>query len=287
MESIGWIVENYSNGQAFIRKIPFLGSVIKVQQPNLPIPLNELDKIAKKHHAVFLKLEPFAQPDTEIAQEIIKGGYKPDNFPLIPTKTIKINLLPTSDILFSNLEKDTRNCVRKTIKNELKVLNSIIDTQTVSNEIFVDAWQKNAKEKKFAGAQNKEIANLYTSFQSNHNSALIFVTDSQNNPLAGSLLLYSPQSKTTHYMHAFSTQEGRKSYAPYRLVWESILFAKNNWISDWFDLEGVHDPRYPKSTSQWKGFTHFKKGFGGTEFDYIGSFTKYYNPLFKLLSNLE
>jgi lipid II:glycine glycyltransferase (peptidoglycan interpeptide bridge formation enzyme) len=40
------------------------------------------------------------------------------------------------------------------------------------------------------------------------------------------------------------------------------------------DLEGIYDPRNPV-TKRWRGFTLFKRGFGGREVEYIGSFVKY------------
>jgi hypothetical protein len=62
MKSIGWEIGNFTNGQAFIRKIPILGSVIKIQHPQVPLPYGEIDLIAKQNKAVFLKIEPFSKP---------------------------------------------------------------------------------------------------------------------------------------------------------------------------------------------------------------------------------
>ena len=53
-----------------------------------------------------------------------------------------------------------------------------------------------------------------------------------------------------------------------------------------FDFEGIIDPRI-KATRRWHGFTHFKRGFGGEEVTYLGSFIKFYNPVIKLIFSLN
>jgi lipid II:glycine glycyltransferase (peptidoglycan interpeptide bridge formation enzyme) len=285
MKSIGWSVAEYSNGQAFVRTVPILGSVIKIQHPQLPIPYKEIHDLAKKNKAIFVKIEPYSLPNTEIVSELKGQGFKADSFPLLPPKTITIDLNQSEDALFSNLEKDTRNLIRRTIKDKLVIQNSGQHPETVTIQTFVKMWQENAHKKNFAGATDQEISGLFTNFTDTHNSQLIFILNGTE-ILAGSLIIHNRSANTSHYLHAFSTEKGRKLFAPYRLVWESILYAKNNLNATNFDLEGIYDERYP-STNRWKGFSHFKKGFGGTEKKYIGSFTKYYNPLFKIFSLLD
>jgi lipid II:glycine glycyltransferase (peptidoglycan interpeptide bridge formation enzyme) len=55
------------------------------------------------------------------------------------------------------------------------------------------------------------------------------------------------------------------------LVWEAIKRAKKMGCRT-FDFEGIDDPRFP--IRAWRGFSHFKKSFGGKEIDYPGCFKK-------------
>ncbi len=93
--------------------------------------------------------------------------------------------------------------------------------------------------------------------------------------LAGIILL--KHDKIMYYYYAFSSKEGQKLFAPYLLVWEGIKLAKKQGCQI-FDFEGIEDSRY-KSTKSWRGFTHFKKSFGGKEVEYPGSFSQYSNSL--------
>jgi lipid II:glycine glycyltransferase (peptidoglycan interpeptide bridge formation enzyme) len=70
--------------------------------------------------------------------------------------------------------------------------------------------------------------------------------------------------------------EGRSTLSQYTLLWNGILWAKKNGYKI-FDFEGIFDPRFPDKN--WKGFTHFKRSFGGEEVIYPGCYTKLRFPL--------
>lgn len=95
--------------------------------------------------------------------------------------------------------------------------------------------------------------------------------------LAGALILI--HDKISYYFHAASTPEGQKLSAPYLVVWEAIKLAKKKDCRV-FDFEGIYDERFP--IKSWKGFTHFKKSFGGKEVEYSKTSLKFYNPLLNL-----
>jgi len=84
------------------------------------------------------------------------------------------------------------------------------------------------------------------------------------------------QKKTAYYYYAFSSKEGRRKSAQYLLVWEAIKLAKKRGCKI-FDFEGIYDERFP--IKAWKGFSHFKKSFGGKIIQYPGCFVKYQLPL--------
>jgi lipid II:glycine glycyltransferase (peptidoglycan interpeptide bridge formation enzyme) len=57
------------------------------------------------------------------------------------------------------------------------------------------------------------------------------------------------------------------------LVWGAIKLGKKmNCLR--LDFEGIADERFPM-TKKWEGFSRFKRGFGGNEVKYIGSFKKF------------
>lgn len=75
LKSIGWNVERIGTTQIFIHKIPLIKrSVIKIQHPVGPIPLKEIDALAKKYGALFTIIEPHMAGYDE--QHFIEQNYK-------------------------------------------------------------------------------------------------------------------------------------------------------------------------------------------------------------------
>jgi lipid II:glycine glycyltransferase (peptidoglycan interpeptide bridge formation enzyme) len=270
MEALGWEVEKVDNCQIFIKKLPpGLGSFVKILRPNPPIPFGEIDKIAKKHKAWFVKLEPNETTNESriTNSELRRHGFRPSSWPLIPTKTFQIDLTRSKETLFKRCEKRARNAIRKADKMGLVIARS------KNIEQFCYLWTKNMRKKGDLLASGRGIEKLWQAFRKN--TYLLMAKRRGANKLLGGTLLIK-HGKKFHYMHAASSRQGNKLCASSLLLWESILLGKK-LNSQIFDLEGAYDPRFPKAQKGWKGFSHFKKGFGGKEVEYLGSFIKCYN----------
>ncbi len=277
MRSLGWIVEN----GFFIKKLWFT-SIIKAQH----FTHLDLEKI-KKYHPFLIKLEP----NVNFKFQILNFKFRKDNWPLIPSKTIILDLEKIS------LSKEIRYEIRKSEKNNLKI------EESKSQESFYKMLQETMKLGHWEIPIKKEVINLWKSFQSN-NSVLLFchpdecqdlstclsnpshsretlkqvqgdTWQAQHDtvPVAGCLLVW--HEDTAHYMYAALTKEGRKMGAAYFTLWEAIKFCQKKKLK-FLDLEGICDERYPDSTKNWKGFTAFKLQWGGKIVEYPGSFTKYF-----------
>jgi len=77
---------------------------------------------------------------------------------------------------------------------------------------------------------------------------------------------------TANYYHTWTSKHGRVSGAHYKLVWDSILQAKKEGLM-FYDFEGIYDSRWPQK--KWKGFTEFKKKFGGEVVQFPGSYFRW------------
>jgi lipid II:glycine glycyltransferase (peptidoglycan interpeptide bridge formation enzyme) len=84
---------------------------------------------------------------------------------------------------------------------------------------------------------------------------------------AGAVFLRT--SDTAYYWQAFTNKIGRRKHLQYKVLWEGIRWGKKNGCKN-FDFEGIFDDRFPNE--KWKGFSFFKKGFGGKEKKYPGAF---------------
>lgn len=270
MESLGWIVEKAGPANVFVRKLPILSflSVIKVQRYQA-IDWQALDKIVNKYHAILVRLEPrtLAPKGASSAYNLEPRGFRRDNWPLLPTKTLVIDL---GSISLDSLPKDTRYEIRKAEKRTVLIKNCSLQEESL--EIFIEFWHKNAWRKGFWVPLKKEIKNLATAFGKDTTFFMAYPKNSLT-PLAGALVCR--YQNTANYLYAFSTPEGRKISAAYLVLWKIIDFLKKKKVKH-LDLEGVYDERYPKQTKNWQGFTKFKMRWGGKVKEYPGSYTKYF-----------
>lgn len=293
MKAIGWEVESFGRSKAYIRKIPLLGSLIKIPRPNPPLSYSEIDKVAKKYKALLVKIEPnLALPagrqvshprGVNTNLKLTGNGYFEDNWAFAPTRTIRIDLKKSLEEILSKMEKETRYSIRLAQSKRLKVKSL---EKRESLEKFIEIYKQTAKRAHFWTGPLSELKLRWESFNKAKKGEIFLAFSEKDELLAGAMVFH--HDKTSYYYHAASTLEGRKMGAPSLIVWEIINKAKHEGCLI-LDLEGIKDPRIP-STKNWEGFSNFKRSFGGEEVEYIGSFSKYYVPLigpvFRLIQRL-
>lgn len=259
LQSTGWKVEKIDNTYIYLKKIPLLGWYAKIQRPNT-LSSNIIEVIQKKYNPFQFSIEPgVCSRHPEFVEGIKnlnfydKVGYFISNSPSLPTKTLQIDLTKSQNQLLKEMHPKTRYNVRLSEKKGLE-----IKKNTNIHEF--------AKLKGNFLSQKKNIIMLYNAFDKN---AHLLCAYKNNKLLAGILLLTTKD--TAYYMHAASTAEGNKLFAPTLLTWHTIQFAKKKRFKI-YDFDGIYDERFP--IKSWLGFTRFKKGFGGKELEYPGCFVK-------------
>ena len=283
-QSLGWKVEKLSGNYIYLKKIPLLGFIAKLQRPlhkTLPQQINDfcLEKRIKIFYLELLN-EPGIMPAPlrSARPGNRKSGLAKSKSCFLPSKTIQIDLKPPKKEIFNQFKKNTRYEVRSAEKQ------GVVVKKSDDIEMFANLWQKSARNRGMWLPLKKEIISLWKSFGPNAHLLFAYqkmsnVKCQMSNVLAGILLAHSPNS--SHYMYAFSTKDGNRASAPSLLVWEAIKRAKKEGCKI-FDFEGIYDERYP-NTRSWKGFTKFKEGFGGKVITYPETLVKYYNPIARLL----
>ena len=212
--------------------------IAKIQRANVPVNFPKIPGVW------MTKLEPinFGQ---------VPKGFRQDGWPLLASKTQRVDL---DDI---KPKKDCRYCLRKVLREKRKVLRNDFDG-------FYKLWKNAAGIKRLWIPSEKDFGFLVESFGKNCFCITI-------NNLAGAVVLV--HDKTAYYYYAGCLPAGKPLYLPYSVVWELMKEAKKRGCKTW-DWEGVYDERWPDKG--WKGFTHFKKGFGGEEVEFPGSFTRWF-----------
>lgn len=251
MRAIGWTVESIGGVNAFIKKIPFVGAVIKIQRPDKIPSEQSLQKLKEKYHAKRITIEP------SLDYEPRTMNYELLSDPYLPTKTIHIDLRPTEEKIFKRFTEAKRRAVRRAEKNK------IIVTQSTNIQDFIHLKNKSAGLLGFLTTTT--VKPLFEIFNPNHVAILCAYKENNKNPISTVLLLF--YERTAYYWQAAASSEGKKLAAPTLLVWEALKLAKSKKCT-LFDFEGIFDPRYPNLNKNWSGFTKFKQGFGGVEVEY-------------------
>jgi lipid II:glycine glycyltransferase (peptidoglycan interpeptide bridge formation enzyme) len=262
MQKIGWTAEWENGCFYYIKWLPLLGGIIKFQRPE-KIDHHDIESIAKKHRIFQIILEPKNEEQTTVLKA---KRFKLNKSPYLPSKTIHVHLNRPEEEIRMSLHQKTRYNIKIAQRNGIEVM------QSHDIDQFADFWQTCAKKQRgMFLSQKKEIKEIWKAFGENAN--LIFAY--HNKILTGAILLLHT-GDISYYMYAASTDDGKKLFVPTYLVWKAILQSK--WMgSQIFDFEGIYDDRFPLPT--WKGFSKFKKSWGGEEVMYPGCYIKWRLPV--------
>jgi peptidoglycan pentaglycine glycine transferase (the first glycine) len=267
-KSMGWIVETKNDVNYFIKKFPIVGSFIKIQRPK-EIDFKYIQSLKKKYRAFQIVIEPPLPDRDDSRLEAVhknpfdffyRNGFKKSKSPFLPSKTIFIDLTKNEKALLAEMHQKTRYNIKIAERNEVKII------RFKDIEMFINFWHICHQKRLLFLSQKKQMREIYKAFFKNSDILFAFKDDF---PVAALLLLHS--NKTSYYMYAASDDEGKSLFAPTLLTWEGIKLAKKRG-SHLFDFEGIYDNRFP--IESWKGFTRFKKGFGGTEVEFPPSYVK-------------
>lgn len=263
MESIGWKtlrVKEYPSSpkaslgadkiQIFVRKLGPV-AIAKLQRTGEDFPLENIENILRKNRVMMIRVEPMKGQKP--------SGYRVSNWPLLGTKTLRVDLRPDEKEIFNSFKKDCRYIIKK-----LLISNYLISNNNFND--FYQIWRQSAKRKNLWIPKKKEYESLIKAFGKNVFCLTV-------NDMAGALVL--THKEIAFYYYAGSTKEGTMLNLPYLIVWEAMREAKKRRCKIW-DFEGIYDTRWPNKG--WLGFSHFKKSFGGEETEFPGSFEKWRWP---------
>jgi len=271
MEKMGWKVEKIDNTYIFIKKLPLLPfSIAKVLRFKNLSSGNELKKIVKKHRVLFLKLHPFVLSNPGF--NLSTPGLMFDKAPLIPTKTIWVDLKKTEKQLLAEMKKKVRYSInfakKKIVKTKTISGNKITDKQL--ND-FYQIWSKNKPYNWLFKPSFNELKYLKESFGKKCFFVFAYKIKMEKKELISHVLILTSENMAFDWSGA-NTKLGRKFLAKSLILWEAIKESKNKGLKV-FDFEGIYDPRFHKAQKGWQGFSFFKKGFGGEEVEFSSPLT--------------
>lgn len=257
--SIGWKGHAIDDVYIISKKIPFFLSIAKIYRFNKLPDAQKTIAYLKSQHIRTVVIEPDRDIDTQkflLWSEKLKKHFTISASPFLPTKSIRVDLTPSEEIIFQRFSEAKRRAVRRAQKNDISI--------KTSNDIWDLIKIKNKSAGAFGFITTQGIDKLWSFFYPQHASVLLAYSSS-NKCIGGILLLY--WDDVAYYWIAGATKEGKKLFAPTLLVWEALKLSKKHKCKE-FDFVGVWDERLFKQFKTWKGFTKFKEGFGGKDIYY-------------------
>jgi hypothetical protein len=260
----GWIVERIGGVNYFLRKLPLVGHILKVQRPS-KIDFGTIEKLCRKYHVFEVILEP---ENVCQVQEIINQGFSLTKSPYLPSKTLQIDLAQSEDKIYTHFTKDCKYSIRRGEKIKIKEYSTADEIK-----IWWREWKNSVSFRRYVPPLT-QLINLRESFPANR-SLFLASHNIFSRIIGGALFTTSSHRDVAYYWYGFTNKEGRASLSQYSLLYHGILWAKRRGCKT-FDFEGIYDPRFPNKN--WLGFSHFKRSFGGYEVEYPGCYTKFRFP---------
>jgi lipid II:glycine glycyltransferase (peptidoglycan interpeptide bridge formation enzyme) len=260
MISLGWQTNFIKPKiQIFFKKVLPFFYIGKAQRFDELFTFGQFKNTLQKKGLYIIYLEP--NTERQLNYFVNKLNFVRTASPLVPSKTIRINLNKSEKELLGEMHYKTRYNIKKVSESKFVV------ESTGNIKEFADFWQKNALKRGMFLSLKSEIKEIFKAFEAN---AEILVAKTKNKILSAIMTVMT--GDVIYYMYAASTPEGNKMFAPTALVWEAIKLGKKKNLK-YFDFEGIYDDRFPLKS--WKGFTRFKKSFGGKEISYPGTLKRF------------
>lgn len=221
--------------------------------------LNEIKKIGRGEGSIFFKYEPLIIEHTTWNTEHLKSlGLQKAVKPLQPQRTIILDLTKDYDELLKQMHQKTRYNIKLAQRHKVDV------RESKDIEIFWGLMQKTRERDKFS-LHSKEYYQKLLELE----GVRLFIAYYKEQPAASAIVIFHRERAT--YLHGASDYSLRKYMAPYALHQEIILVAQCEDMEK-YDFWGINEKKWP-------GVTRFKRGFGGKEVGYIGSYDLVFRPV--------
>lgn len=240
--------------------------------PRTKVELSEsklgiLKQLAGQEKSLFIRIEP-------IKQNLGNLGFKKVS-QVQPQKTLFLDLKKSEEELLAQMHQKTRYNIRLAEKKGVEVSESIMVKEEqfpIFYDLLIDTYRRKQK-----SLHSREY---YQKLFHDHLSKIYFAKY-EGKFLCANMVIFYGDSVT--YLHGGSSHEDKNIMAPQLLQWEQIKKAKTLGYK-YYDFWGIDEIKWP-------GVTRFKKGFGGFEVDYSGTWelpaNKFLYKIYKIVKKFK
>lgn len=227
--------------------------------PALPALVEHTHMLAKKEHAVVLRLDPNIGDDNP-EQDRWLAAYHRLGFSSntasgsLGRRTWVLDIRPNAEKLLADLKMTWRQNVRVSERKGVIVREAKTEADF---DAFYELFKLTSERDDFfihGKAYTKEVIRQFA----DQGNAVVLLAEHEGEPLAGKVLLR--YGDCCYDMFGASSNNKRNLKATYLIQFRSFLWAKEVGCS-WFDFRTIPDVLQP-GEEMW-GVYEFKKGFGG------------------------
>lgn len=243
--------------------------------------LSELEKVARTHRAIFIKIDPDVvkswglEPERpspigrRFVQELKERGwhYSPEQIQFKNTVQLDLNL--SEDELLAAMKQKTRYNIRLAGRKGITIRHGTdADFDTIAK-----MYEQTAARDGFVIRPLAYYLDIWQIFY-DAEMAQPILAEYEGKPIAAVILVKF--GDTTLYMYGASTNEERNRMPTYLLQWEAILWAKEQGCTT-YDFWGAPN-EFNEEDSMW-GVWRFKAGYNGQVVRHIGAWDYPVRPL--------
>ncbi len=237
------------------------GPIINWQEPSCFEKFVQLLKeTGKREGCLFVRVRPQIVRDRTNKGRFKKAGFLPAPMHLHAQDTWILDITKDEKTLLSQMRKTTRYCIRKAIKEKVKVVKSVKETDV---EILYKLQKETAKRHNFIPFPFDFLQAHFKAFVAD-DQIKIFKAIYKGKVLSIAMIVFYGKRAVYHY--SASSSAFSKVPASYLIQWEAIKEAKKRGcaIYDFWGITLKEDRKH-----RFYGVTLFKKGFGGQAFSYL------------------
>lgn len=281
-----------AQAQVLIRKMPVgmslfyipRGPVLNYTDPSagaiLQAFLQWLKERAAAQRALMIKLGPAVDPKAvpHIADTLSSVGLRPSFRSVQAQHTYVVDLSQPEAAIFDSFDKDTRNLVRRSAREQVVVDRISEQNQHKELRLFHNLYMAASERGKFVARPWSQMSRLWD-IMAPAGMVRIYVASFEEKPLAANLVL--TLGNRSYQLYAGSRRDEPKKFATYALQWATMQDLKKDGFAS-YDMWG----RAPSGAvnHSWAGVSLFKKGFGGAEVDFVGDYDLPLSPTYPLFT---
>ncbi|MGI6711478.1 MAG: lipid II:glycine glycyltransferase FemX [Bacillota bacterium] len=277
------------------RRIPVLkknifyaprGPVLNIDnRPLFNFMLFEVKKLAKKHDAVFLKIDPdIPSGDEKWQLAINEAGFrnaeKGEGFEGIQPKYVfRLDISPDEEQLMKDFHQKTRYNIRLAGRKGVEIIENCTREDL---PVFYQILKETAERDRFLVRSYQYFEDLYD-YLVPRGYGNLFLAKYEGKIIAGTFLF--KLGNKAWYIYGASSNSYRNVMPNYLIQWTMIQWSKKQGCT-MYDFRGV--PGRLNEDNPLYGLYKFKKGFNGQFTEFIGEYDLVYQPVvYRLYHILE